>query len=236
MKQNFTMKDMAECERPYERCLAEGPAALTDAELLAVILRSGSQKQNALITAQKILNRHPIHKGIAGLNYLSISDLVSIEGIGNVKAVQMQCIAELSKRMAKSEHRSSLTFGNPESIVGYFMERTKYLDKERVYVLLFDARHQLLKDIRLSEGTINHAVVSPRDIFIDALRYQAVYIVLLHNHPSGNPEPSKQDILLTKRVEEAGRMLGILLSDHIIIGNNCFVSLAERGIINETTQ
>ena len=103
--------------------------------------------------------------------------------------------------------------------------------KEQVYVLMFDSSHHLLKECRLSEGTVDHAVVSPRDIFIDALKYQAVYIVLLHNHPSGNPEPSKADILLTKRVEEAGKTLGIRLSDHIILGNNCFVSLAERGII-----
>ena len=96
---------------------------------------------------------------------------------------------------------------------------------------MFDSSHHLLKECRLSEGTVDHAVVSPRDIFIDALKYQAVYIVLLHNHPSGNPEPSNPDILLTKRVEEAGKTLGIRLSDHIILGNNCFVSLAERGII-----
>ena len=127
MKSEFTMKDMAEYDRPYEKCLSEGAAVLSDAELLAVILRSGSRHGNALVTAQKILAVHPVHKGIVGLNYLSVDDLMNIDGIGKVKAIQMQCIAELSRRMARSEHRSGITFGNPKSIADYYMEQTKYL-------------------------------------------------------------------------------------------------------------
>ena len=167
-------------------------------------------------TAQRILNRHSVHKGLVGLKHLTLEELMSIDGIGYVKAIQMQCIGELSRRIAEAEYKPFLTFGNPQSIADYFMERTKYLDKERVYSLLFDSRHCLLGENCISEGTIDHAVISPRDIFIDALSYHAAYVVLLHNHPSGNPEPSRQDICLTKRVAEAGRMLGILLSDHII--------------------
>lgn len=235
MNSNFTMRDMAVTERPYEKCQQSGPSTLNDAELLAVILRSGSRKENALVTAQRILNRHSVHKGLVGLKHLTLEELMSIDGIGYVKAIQMQCIGELSRRIAEAEYKPFLTFGNPQSIADYFMERTKYLDKERVYSLLFDSRHCLLGENCISEGTIDHAVISPRDIFIDALSYHAAYVVLLHNHPSGNPEPSRQDICLTKRVAEAGRMLGILLSDHIIIGNNCFVSLAERGMLNETS-
>ncbi len=232
---NFKMKDMAECERPYEKCISEGSEVLTDAELLAVILRSGSRGQNALVTAQKILNAHSFHKGIIGLNYLTLEELTSIEGIGTVKAVQMKCIAELSKRMARSRYKPLIAFESPDSVADYFMEDTRYLDKEEVFVLLFDARHKLLKEKKISEGTINHAVISPRDIFIFALEYHAAYIILVHNHPSGDPEPSAQDILLTHRVLSAGRMIGIELSDHIIIGNNCFVSLSERGYINNET-
>ena len=148
---------------------------------------------------------------------------MNVDCIGKVNSIQMQCIAELSRRMARSEHRSGVTFCNPKSIADYYMERTRYLCKEQVYVLMFDSSHHLLKECRLSEGTVDHAVVSPRDIFIDALKYQAVYIVLLHNHPSGN--------LLTKRAYEARKTPWIRLSYHIILGNNCFVSLAERGII-----
>ncbi len=235
--ENLKMKDMALEERPYEKCMLYGPEKLSDAELLAVILRSGSKGQNALITAQSILNAHPLHKGVVGLNYLSADQLMEIDGIGAVKAVQMKCIAELSKRMARSEHKPLIAYESPESIVDYYMEDTRYLETEEVFAMLFDARHRLIKEKKISTGTINRAMLSPRDVFIFALEYHAAYVVIAHNHPSGDPEPSFQDILITKRVCNAGKMLGITVSDHIIIGNNCYVSLAERGYIkNETTE
>ena len=204
---------------------------MSDAELLSVILRTGSRRANALSTAYKILNAHPIHKGIAGLNYLTISDLESIAGVGKVKAVQMKCLAEISKRMSKAVLKPFLSFQSPQSIADYFMENTRYLEKEYVYILMFDSKHKLLKDVRLSEGTVNSSLLSPREVFTTALKFEAVYIVLVHNHPSGDPSPSRQDIEITDRVSSAGRMIGIELSDHIILGNNCYVSLAERGII-----
>jgi DNA repair protein RadC len=231
---NFTMKNMAETERPYEKCVKEGPEALSDAELLAVIIRSGSKNKNALEVAHMILNAHPIHKGVVALNFLSTSDLTAIEGVGEVKAVQMQCMAEFSKRMAKAIYKPLISFSSPASIADYFMENTRYLEREYVYVLLFDSQHRLLKDIKISEGTVNQAMASPREIFVEALKYQAVYIIILHNHPSGNPEPSPQDLMLTRRINDAGKLIGIELSDHIILGNNCYVSLAERGLLYET--
>lgn len=231
---NLKMKDMAFTERPYEKCVKHGTEALSDAELLAVILRCGSKSKNALEVAHLILNAHPVHKGLVALNFLSTKDLCSIEGVGEVKAVQMQCLAEFSKRMAQAVYKPMVSFASPASIADYFMERTRYLDKEYVYILLFDAKHRLLKDIKLSEGTVNQAMISPRDIFIQALKYDAVYIIILHNHPSGDPEPSREDLLFTRNLADAGRLVGIELSDHIILGNCCYVSLAERGYINET--
>ena len=117
------------------------------------------------------------------------------------------------------------------SIADYFMESTRYLEKEYVYLLLFDSKHRLIKEITLSEGTVNQSLVSSRDVYIEALKYKAVYIVLLHNHPSGDPEPSVADLEVTDRIEQAGCLLEIKLSDHIILGNRCYVSLAERGYI-----
>ena len=225
------MKEMSETDRPYEKIYRYGVGVLSDAELLSVILRTGSRRANALSTAYKILNAHPIHKGIAGLNYLTISDLESIAGVGKVKAVQMKCLAEISKRMSKAVLKPFLSFQSPQSIADYFMENTRYLEKEYVYILMFDSKHKLLKDVRLSEGTVNSSLLSPREVFTTALKFEAVYIVLVHNHPSGDPSPSRQDIEITDRVSSAGRMIGIELSDHIILGNNCYVSLAERGII-----
>lgn len=231
---NMTMKEISETERPYEKSIRYGVEVLTDAELLAVILRTGSRQSNALATAYKVLDAHPIHKGIAGLNYLTMRDLERIEGVGKIKAIQMKCLAEISKRMSKAALKPFVSFGSPSSIAAYFMESTRYLGKEYVYLLMFDGKHRLIKDMRMSEGTVNSSLISPREIFVEALRYEAVYLVLIHNHPSGDPAPSPEDIRVTCKLAEAGRMIGINLSDHIILGNNCYVSLAERGIFNET--
>ncbi len=225
------MKEISETERPYEKSYKYGVEILSDAELLAVILRTGSRQANALSTAYRILDAHPIHKGIVGLNYLTTEELEDISGVGKVKAIQMKCLAEISKRMAKASLKPFISFESPQSIADYFMENTRYLEKEYVYILMFDSKHKLLKDVRLSEGTVNSSLLSPREVFTTALKFDAVYIVLVHNHPSGDPSPSSQDIEITDRVSSAGRMIGIELSDHIILGNNCYVSLAERGII-----
>lgn len=225
------MKEISETERPYEKSYKYGVEILSDAELLAVILRTGSRQANALSTAYRILDAHPIHKGIVGLNYLTTEELEDISGVGKVKAIQMKCLAEISKRMAKASLKPFISFESPQSIADYFMENTRYLEKEYVYILMFDSKHKLLKDVRLSEGTVNSSLLSPREVFTMALKFDAVYIVLVHNHPSGDPSPSRQDIEITDRVSSAGRMIGIELSDHIILGNNCYVSLAERGII-----
>ena len=228
------MKEMSETDRPYEKSYRYGVEVLSDAELLSVILRTGSRRANALSTAYKILNAHPVHKGIVGLNYLTISDLENIAGVGKVKAVQMKCLAEISKRMSKAVLKPFLSFQSPQSIADYYMENTRYLDKEYVYLLLFDSKHKLIKDIKISEGTINSSMLSPREVFVEALRYEAVFIILIHNHPSGDPTPSRQDVEITLDIFKAGQMIGINLSDHIILGNNCYVSLAERGIFDET--
>lgn len=225
------MKEISETERPYEKSYKYGVEILSDAELLAVILRTGSRQANALSTAYRILDAHPIHKGIVGLNYLTTEELEDISGVGKVKAIQMKCLAEISKRMAKASLKPFISFESPQSIADYFMENTRYLEKEYVYILMFDSKHKLLKDVRLSEGTVNSSLLSPREVFTTALKFDAIYIVLVHNHPSGDPSPSRQDIEITDRVNSAGRMIGIELSDHIILGNNCYVSLAERGII-----
>ena len=225
------MKEISETERPYEKSYKYGVEILSDAELLAVILRTGSRQANALSTAYRILDAHPIHKGIVGLNYLTTEELEDISGVGKVKAIQMKCLAEISKRMAKASLKPFISFESPQSIADYFMENTRYLEKEYVYILMFDSKHKLLKDVRLSEGTVNSSLLSPREVFTTALKFEAVYIVLVHNHPSGDPSPSRQDIEITDRVSSAGRMIGIELSDHIILGNNFYVSLAERGIL-----
>jgi DNA repair protein RadC len=230
----MTMKEMSETERPYEKSLKYGVSVLTDAELLAIILRTGSRNDNVLSCAYRILNAHPVHKGLVGLNYLSLKDLEKIRGIGRVKALQMMCLAEISQRMSRAVHKPFVKLDSPESIADYYMEKTRYLEKEHVFALFFDVKHKLIKDIQISEGTVNSSLLSPRELFLEALKYEAVYVILVHNHPSGDSTPSDADLEVTFRILEAGSLIGIQLTDHIILGNNSFTSLAQRGIFNET--
>lgn len=227
----FTIKELPISERPYEKCLLYGPEALSDAELLGVVLKNGTKNMNSVELATLIFNYHPFHKGIEGLNYLEIPDLLKIHGIGKVKAIQLVCVAEISKRISKSSHRDCVSLTSPESIARYFMESLRYKVKEEIHLLMFNTKHQLIKEMNVAIGTINQASTTPREIYVEALKYEAVFIILLHNHPSGDPTPSNDDIIFTKRVKEAGAMIGIILSDHIIIGDNKYVSLCERGLI-----
>jgi DNA repair protein RadC len=178
--------------------------------------------------AWEILDRHPVHKGLAGLTHLSMEMLRQIPGIGKVKAVEVLCMVELSKRLSRASVSMEMDFSSPDYIAAYYMEHLRHLDVERVLLLLLDSRHRLLKEVSLSQGSANCAYVSVKSIFLEAFRYEAVTIVLLHNHPSGYPEPSREDLILTRQVKEAGNLLGIPLLDHIIIGDRCYVSLKER--------
>ena len=228
---HYSMKELPLQERPYERCLERGPEALSDAELLSVIIRTGAHGENSLELARKILGLSREGEGLASILHLSVPELCSLKGIGKVKAVQVLCIGELSKRIAQSSREKKIILNSPGSIAAYYMERMRHLEQEEMMAVFFNTKNRLLKDKLLTRGTVNASLVSPREIFIEALRYHAVYIVLLHNHPSGNPEPSREDIMVTQRVERSGEMLGIRLIDHIIIGDNQYISFKERGLL-----
>ena len=228
---NNLIKDIAECERPYEKAVNHGVQSLSNSELLAVILRTGTRDNSSIDLANRVLNAHLLHKGLLGLNYMTREELLTIKGIGDIKATQILAVAELSSRMNQERLKKDLSFNNPDTIAEYYMDKCKCLTKERTYLMLFSSSHMLIKEILLSEGTINSALISPREIFIEALKYEAVHIILVHNHPSGLPEPSPADIAATLKICEAGRLMDICLSDHIIVGNGCYVSMLERGII-----
>lgn len=225
------IKDIASCERPYEKAVSNGIQTLTDAELLAVILRTGTKDESSIDLANKLLNSHAVHKGLNGLFFIRREDLLGIKGVGNTKATQILAVTELSKRINEAKLRKDLCFNNPDKIAAYYMEKCKYLTKERVYLMLFSNSHMLIKEIMLSEGTVSSSSISPREIFIEALKYEAVNLILVHNHPSGSPEPSDSDIAATIKIKEAGRLMDVNLSDHIIVGNDCYISFLERGII-----
>lgn len=228
----FTMKELPCSERPYEKCETYGTAALSDAELLSVIIRTGTINQRCVDVAMKVLDSHKLHKGLIGLYYLTLPELMKIDGVGKVKAVQLLCIAEIAKRLARKTKDEKIRFHSPKEIVDYFMEEMRVLQTEHVYLLMMDGRSRLLHYEKITNGTVNASMASPREIFKRALQYDAVYIVLLHNHPSGDPYPSPADIAVTKRMCESGQMMGIPLVDHIIIGDKQYISMKERGYIN----
>ena len=229
--QRNTIRELPAPERPYEKCMAMGASALSDAELLAVILRTGTKGQGALETARKILSLSPAAEGLLGLHHLTVNELRKVPGIGMVKAVQLSCIGELSKRMTRKSIDREELFSSPDVVAAYFIEEMRHKEKEELRVVFLNTKGRRLHDTVISIGTVNSSMVSPREIFLEALKFQAVSIILLHNHPSGDPAPSREDILVTGRVAEAGKLIGISLTDHIIIGDRCYISLKERGML-----
>ena len=222
--------DMAKEDRPYEKCLRLGPEALSDGELLAVLLRTGTKGCPSVDMADEILNLSRNKEGLLGLYQLSLTQLQSVKGVGRVKAVQIKCIGELSKRIATATARKGLSFNQPETIAEYYMERLRHEEQELLICMMLDTKNHLLGEEMVFKGTVNSSLVNPREIFLTAVSYHAVGILLVHNHPSGDPAPSRADMDFTQRVSRAGEILGIPLIDHIIIGDHRFLSFRQRGI------
>ncbi len=218
-----------EGELPYEKCENRGVTALSDAELLAVILRTGTNGCTAVELARQLLSQSP--GGLLNLYRMSLSELKMLPGIGKVKAVQLKCIGEISKRIAMSQHLQGLHLENAKAVADYYMEQLRYEERELLLVSMYDSKCRLIGDEIVSMGTVRASLVSPREIFISALAHHAVHIILLHNHPSGVPHPSCADEKVTEQVRLCGELLGIHLADHIIIGDNQYYSFKEQGKI-----
>lgn len=231
MERICTMKELPLSERPYEKCMEYGPAALTDAELIAVMLRTGSHGKSALDMARELLIQLGGERPLASITGCSVEELCQIPGIGMVKAVLLQCAGELACRIAREEARDRVSLTQPESIASYFMEDMRQLRQEEIRAAFFDTKSHLIRTVLLSRGTVNASLITPREVFLTALRHRAVFVVIIHNHPSGDPTPSTDDLLITRRLQESGEMLGIPLLDHIIIGDHCYVSLKSRGFL-----
>lgn len=229
MNHNITMREMPVSEQPYEKCEKYGTEHLSDGELLAVIIRTGSQGERSIDLSRRILEKLP-GKSISGLYQVSFEELCDIKGIGRVKAIQLMCLTEIAKRLLRSQASvKELLCHEPKKVAAYFMPSMRFLETEQVRLLVLNGRNALTKEFVLSNGSFNSAMASPREIFYYALKHKAVSSILLHNHPSGEPSPSKEDLVLTRRIAETGKMIGIPLLDHIIIGNNRYVSLKESG-------
>ena len=231
MKQ--TIKELPESSRPYEKCLQGGPSGLSDSELLAVILRSGVPGNNSLALANQILSltKDTSYPGLLGLMHMSLPDLMKVNGIGKVKAIQLKCIGELSKRMASAVARPGLSFNDPITIAKYYMEHLRHEEQEVLIVMLLDGKNHLIGEQTLSRGTVNATLITPREVFLEAMKFHAVSVILVHNHPSGDPTPSDDDIKITERVYRSGELLGVRLLDHVVIGDHKYVSFRELGLL-----
>lgn len=229
---SHTMKQLPEEERPYEKCLAYGPEVLTDSELLAVILRSGTKGISSVSLASQILEaKAGGDQGLLGIHRLSMGDLMEFRGIGQVKAVQIKCIGELSKRIASVSAKKLLDFQNPETIADYYMEQMRHEEQEIMICMMLNTKNQLLGETVISRGTVNASLVSPRDLILAAFRFRAVFIIIVHNHPSGDPKPSRDDLDITKRIQAACSLVDIPLLDHIIIGDQRYISFRQEGML-----
>jgi len=225
---SYTIKDLPEEMRPRERLLAVGAQGLSSPELLAILLGTGTAGETALELAAFMLSRP------GGLSYLaeaSFEDLRAFRGVGFAKAAQIKAAVELGRRIALASYGEQPLIKHPQDVAALLMEEMRWLDREYFKVLSTNTKNRLLAVDTVSIGHLSGSLVHPREVFKNPIKRSAAAVILAHNHPSGDPAPSQEDIEITKRLREAGQILGIDVLDHIIIGDHRYTSLKERGVI-----
>jgi DNA repair protein RadC len=225
---HLTIKSLPEEVRPRERMREAGPGALSSAELLAIILGSGWREESALDLAHHLLQ---IPRGLRFLAEASYDDLCGVKGIGPAKAAQIKAAVELGKRLSCLGQGLRPTIRSPQDVCSFVMEEMCYLDREHFRVVILNTKNQVLAVETVSVGSLNSSLVHPREVFKPAVLKSAAAVILLHNHPSGDATPSGEDLEITRRLAEAGKLIGIEVLDHIIIGDHVFTSLKERAVI-----
>jgi len=228
MDKRLTIKELPKMDRPYEKLEQLGSNILSDAELLAIIIKTGSKNQTSVDLARKIL----YNEGLDYIKKATFEQLIKIKGVGRVKALQIIALRELNIRMSTfCLNDISSYVSSPTDVSNHLMERMRFLKKEIFKLLILDSKNKILKEKDISIGSLDQTIVHPREIFYEAIRYMAKSVILVHNHPSGDPTPSKNDITTTKRLIKSGELLGIRVLDHIIIGNGVIYSFKNSGLI-----
>lgn len=226
------IKDLPVSERPYEKLEKLGAEMLSDAELLAIIIKTGNKNETSISLAQRILKQNTDDGGMTFLHNISLEQLRDISGIGRVKAIQIKAVMELSKRIASTfSVDKRLSVKSPGDVAAMLMEEMRHLKKEVFKVVLLNTKNHVLKSINISVGSLSASIVHPREAFVEAIKAGSSGVIFVHNHPSGDPEPSSEDIETTRRLVNGGELLGIKVLDHIIIGDGRFISLKEKGLI-----
>ena len=224
---NIKMKELPISERPYEKLKMYGAENLSNSELLAIIIKSGTKEYTALDLANNVLklNDNTEKEDLSFLQDISISEFMKIKGIGEVKAIQLLAVCELVKRINKPINKENIKIKDAKDVAKLLMNELKYEKREVVKVILLNSKNIVLKIKDISYGGTNFAMIEPKEILAEAIKLQAPKIIMVHNHPSGDVIPSKADFNITDRIYEAAGILGIELLDHIIIGNNKYESI-----------
>ena len=220
--------EMPEDERPTERLIKDGVDALSDAALLAILLRTGTKEESVLDLAQQVLAMYD-GRGLIGVMEMAPSELAAIKGIGLAKAASIVAAVELGRRIATKASRKNTHISSPKDVAIYAMPHFRYELREHFAVMMLNMKNGVIAMPDISIGSLSASVVHPREVFRAATRYAAASIILLHNHPSGDPHPSFEDLEVTKRIIKAGHVMDIPVLDHVILGDNSFVSLKEEG-------
>src|SRR5436190_9205530 len=224
----MTIESWPETERPRERLYFNGPTALADAELLALQLGSGTRGKDAVEVAREMLAAYGSLAGLAGRE---VNELARRPGVGRAKAARLAAAFELTRRLRARTPGARMALSSPGDVYAAFGPLMEDLSREVFRVALLEAQNGLLRDLVISEGTLSSSLVHPREVFKPAILESAASVILLHNHPSGDPTPSREDIRLTRQLVEAARLLDLRIHDHLIVGRGAYVSLAERGIV-----
>ncbi|SHN85770.1 RadC family protein [Desulfitobacterium chlororespirans] len=222
------LKDLPEELLPRERLFQYGADALSNREILAILLRTGVKGENVLDFSERLLTETG---GLSGLARLTVHELTRYRGMGTAKAAELKAALELGRRSVSSDPLVRPVINSPQDIAHLVMEEMRYLDREHFRVVSLSTKNHVLGISPISVGSLNSSLVHPRECFKEAIRRNSNAIILLHNHPSGDPTPSNEDIDVTRRLSDGGQILGIEVLDHVIIGDNRYISLKERGIL-----
>ncbi|MBG9543554.1 RadC family protein [Cytobacillus firmus] len=225
---SLLIKDFPQDERPRERFVQNGPQGLSNHELIAILLRTGTKDESVLQLANRLLTHF---EGLRLLKDASLDEITAIKGIGSAKAIQVLAAVEIGRRISNLTYDDRYIIRSPEDGANYVMHEMRFLSQEHFVCLYLNTKNQVLHKQTIFIGSLNASIVHPREVFKEAFRRSAASIICIHNHPSGDPTPSKEDIEVTKRLAESGKIIGIDVLDHLIIGENKFVSLKEKGYL-----
>ena len=225
------VRDLPPEERPREKLLSQGPRALSNAELLAILLRSGTKEKSVLRIAEEIL-AHIKEQGLSAMVHISAAELAKIDGVGQVKAATLQAAIELGRRLAVQQAAKIEVIHGPEDVAEYALPRFRFEQKEHFAVMLLNTKNHIIGMPEVSVGSLSASVVHPREVFRAAIDYAAAAMILLHNHPSGDPTPSREDIAVTDRLVKAGKVMDIPVLDHVVLGRETFTSFKDKGLIH----